>query len=372
VKILIVIFSFTFTVVAAPSPGAAVPDKAVASPSQNAPRIVFDSMVHNFGKIPAGEVVTHEFVFTNTGNARLEITDVRPGCGCTTAGTWDKIVEPGKTGKIPLQLNSAGFGGLISKSATILCNDSNSPLSLQLTGTIWKPIDVTPAMAVFNVQSDNPTSERKILKIVNNTDEAITISDVECTNKQFSVELKTVTPGKEFDLLVSLNPPFTTPNLMVPITAKTSSPKMPILTMNAYVMIQEPVIATPSQLFIPGGVLTNPLPYTVSIRSQGTNRLEVSDAKINVPGGKIQLQEVVPGRLFNLAVLLPKGFELKPGEKAEITARTSHPRFPIITVPVVQPHGIQTRELSAAQVGPVVPRVRTLSGRTPTNQPPAK
>src|SRR5262245_52080705 len=62
------------------------------------PRISFAKESFDFGKINSGDIVKHDFVFTNMGNAVLEITEVRPSCGCTTAGTWDKRVEPGKTG----------------------------------------------------------------------------------------------------------------------------------------------------------------------------------------------------------------------------------------------------------------------------------
>src|SRR6266403_942449 len=86
-------------------------------------KIQFDEAIYDFGKVNSGEVVKHSFVFTNIGTTTLEIKDVRPGCGCTTAGTWDKIDEPGKTGSIPLQFNSANFGGMVTKSATVICND---------------------------------------------------------------------------------------------------------------------------------------------------------------------------------------------------------------------------------------------------------
>jgi len=62
------------------------------------PKIQFAEMVYDFGKVSSGELVKHTFVFTNIGTATLEIKDVRPGCGCTTAVTWDKVVAPGKTG----------------------------------------------------------------------------------------------------------------------------------------------------------------------------------------------------------------------------------------------------------------------------------
>ena len=87
------------------------------------PKIKFANTVHDFGRISGGDITKCDFVFTNVGDKTLEITDVRPGCGCTTAGAWTRQVEPGKTGTIPLQFNSANFHGAVTKTATVTCND---------------------------------------------------------------------------------------------------------------------------------------------------------------------------------------------------------------------------------------------------------
>src|SRR5437867_11108731 len=121
------------------------PTAPVSPPEGARARIQFVETALDFGRISSGELVKHDFVFTNIGTATLEIKDVRAGCGCTTAGTWDKTVEPGKTGVIPLQFNSANYSGTITKAATVTCNDpGQSNLVLQLKGTVWKQIDVTP------------------------------------------------------------------------------------------------------------------------------------------------------------------------------------------------------------------------------------
>src|SRR5215510_12204415 len=88
------------------------------------PKIQFAETTYDFGKVDSGTLVKHDFIFTNTGDQALEITGVRPGCGCTTAGDWDKHVEPGTTGKVPLQFNSAGYSGTVLKTTTVTCNDA--------------------------------------------------------------------------------------------------------------------------------------------------------------------------------------------------------------------------------------------------------
>lgn len=218
------------------------PTNGTAETQRAGARIEFVSDVFDFGRIKSGEVVKHDFVFTNTGAASLEILDVKPGCGCTTAGTWDKKVEPGKTGVIPLQFNSGAFSGSVSKIATVTCNAANqSSVVLHLTGTIWKPIDVNPEMAVFSSAIETQTNETKALRIVSNLDEPITLSDLQCTNLSFRAELKTVRPGKEFELLITAVAPFAAPSVFTSITLKSSSPQMPVVQARAYVIMQAPV-----------------------------------------------------------------------------------------------------------------------------------
>ena len=73
-------------------------------------------------------------------------------------------------------------------------------------------------------------------------EEPLTLSDLQCSNRSFQVELKTVQPGKEFALHVTAVPPFTTPTVYAPITLKTSSAKMPTINVSAYVTVQQAVM----------------------------------------------------------------------------------------------------------------------------------
>ncbi len=314
------------------------PVATVARPETSGPRIEFGGTVFDFGKTNAGEVVRHDFVFTNTGTATLEIKDVRPGCGCTTAGSWDKTVEPGKSGAIPLQFNSTGFGGSVTKSATVICNDpGKSNVVLQITGTVWRPIDVTPMMAVFNVSSESQTNETKVVRIVSNLEEPVTLSDLQCSNRSFQAELKTVRPGKEFELHITAVPPFNSSPIIAPVTLKTSSPGMPAINVSAYVMVQQPVTVAPEQIMLPSGPLAAAMSLTVAIRNNGTNSLGLSDAHVNFPGAEVRVKETQPGRLFSLMVNFPAGFQIKPDQKVEVSVKSNHPKLPLIKVPVLQP-----------------------------------
>src|SRR6266446_5017517 len=115
------------------------------------PKIQFQTPVYDFGKVKSGDPVKYTFIFTNSGDELLILTNVQPSCGCTTAGDWSRKVEPGQTGTIPIQFNSANYSGQVMKTVTVTSNDKSKPsFGLQIKGTVWKPIDVQPSFAVMN------------------------------------------------------------------------------------------------------------------------------------------------------------------------------------------------------------------------------
>lgn len=62
---------------------------------------------HNFGKIPQGKPVTHDFTVKNIGKEALVLENVQASCGCTTP-TWSKeAIAPGKTAVIKVGYNAA-------------------------------------------------------------------------------------------------------------------------------------------------------------------------------------------------------------------------------------------------------------------------
>lgn len=314
---------------------AAVP--AAGTTAASGPRIQFDEQVHDFGRINAGEVRKHEFVFTNTGTAALEITEVRPGCGCTTAGAWDKRVEPGKSGRIPLQFNSAGFSGSISKGATVTCNDpTQTNVYLTLKGSIWRPIEITPQSVYFSLPEESLSNEVRVVRIVNNLDAPLVLSEPECTNQTFRTELTTVKPGKEFEVRVSVRPPIEVARPQGTVTLKTSLTNTPLLTIPVYAYVQPAISVVPSQVMLPAGPLNNAMQPTVTIRNTGTNALMLSDASINLEGASVTLKEVQPGRVFTLALSVPSGAQLAAGQRVTATVKSNHPRYPVIQIPVFQ------------------------------------
>ena len=114
------------------------------------PKIQFETTVHDFGRAKCGDQVKYTYIFTNVGDQLLELSGVQ-ACGCITAN-WTKKVEPGQTGAVPIGFNSANYNGPVIKTITVTCNDRTNPRPmLQFKGTVWKPIEVSPQLAVLNL-----------------------------------------------------------------------------------------------------------------------------------------------------------------------------------------------------------------------------
>lgn len=115
-----------------------------ASAQNNGAYIKFSKTVHDFGELTQGEKAEVEFLFTNSGDAPLLLSNVRSTCGCTVP-TWphDPIM-PGASASIKVKYDSNRIGG-INKQITVESNATNGAVYLKITGNISKkPEEIMP------------------------------------------------------------------------------------------------------------------------------------------------------------------------------------------------------------------------------------
>jgi len=325
------------------------PAPATSTAKTNAPRIQFSETVFNFGKVQATNALIHAFIVTNTGNAMLEITAVQPGCGCTTAGAWDRQIEPGKTGKIPIQFNPANFYGTVSKGVTVTCNDpAQATHYLQIQATIWRPVEVQPQYVHFMSVEGEETNETKVVRIINNQEEAITLEAPRPSTPAFKAEVKEVRPGKEWELLITHLGPVSNAPPQGNITINTSIAGSQPLSVNTFAMPQPAVVVLPQTIQLPvGAAAAGTYQYPLTIRNNGRALIKVSDPSVSVEGPTAQVQEMEPGKSFKVQLNIPQGFQAKPGQTMELSLKTTHPKYPVLKVPIIQPAPVPV-------VGPVV------------------
>src|SRR5262249_12055630 len=158
------------------------------------PRFAFSETLHDFGQVQPTEKLHHDFLITNIGAAVLVIGDVTSSCACTTVGPWDRQIAPGKVGKIPLTLNPAAFPGTVTKSVAVFCNDSaHGPEFISMRATVWRPYSLveSPQPHFMPVEGEE-NRETKVVRIINNLEEPVTLEQPEVRNPNFQAKLRTV------------------------------------------------------------------------------------------------------------------------------------------------------------------------------------
>jgi hypothetical protein len=295
--------------------------------------IVFDSREHNFGRVVGADAIAHEFQFLNRCAEPVEIEQVSVACGCTVPGEYDKTVKPGERGRIPVVLHTEGLNGDIEKSIQVV---TQSParwvVKLSLKGTVWQPILVEPSEANMGltVEKDKPLSIT--LKLTNRAEEALEVKGVRSDKANFKADLKTVVPGKEFEIAVAAVPPFDLGANAAAITVETSNPRQPKLSLAAYLYLQTRVEASPTAILLPKAPLKDSVIRPVYVWANDDFKLRIAKTEVDTPLVELQTLEETPNKRFRVMLLMPSGVRL-PGE-ATLVISTNHPECPALTVKI--------------------------------------
>ena len=130
-----ILLAYAFMGLAAASP------KATETEPNGGPKIEFKETEYNFGDIKEGDQAKHEFVFTNTGDAPLILTNVEPSCNCTTPEWPKQPIMPGKSEKIVAIFDSKDRPGAFNKSIEVFSNATKEPIILTMKGNAKPKLD---------------------------------------------------------------------------------------------------------------------------------------------------------------------------------------------------------------------------------------
>ncbi len=107
---------------------------------QNAPKISFDKVVHDFGTTKQNEILSTTFSIKNNGQDELNILKIKPSCGCTVTEIDKKTIKNGQSAKLTIVFDTKGKDGVQDKHINIYSNDPKSFTSvISLKTKIQKP-----------------------------------------------------------------------------------------------------------------------------------------------------------------------------------------------------------------------------------------
>ena len=293
---------------------------AAFSFGQNAPKMILEDPIKDFGTVVKGDVLEWSFTVKNTGTADLVITDARPSCGCTVA-QFDKAIKPGETGKINAKLETKDFKGVINKTITVVSNDLENPNArIFLKANIKAVVDILPdANLRFTKLKKEST---KVQRLLVTEEGGFDFKVLKAEGSQPWIKIETAPapkentvanyPNTQYEITATIGPD--APVGMVNETAAltTTSKKMPVAKLKILGLVRSDVMASPPKLEL-GTVEAAPdfqrLLKVKDNTKSGT--FEIVSAQCSIPFFTVSQETVTKGEDYNLVLKFsqtpPKG-----------------------------------------------------------------
>ena len=317
-----------------------MPGPTVKLKPGEAPKPVFDSLEHDFKSVMAGTDIHVDFTFRNEGNGTLEILLVKPSCGCTTSGEFEKIIEPGGKGKIPLLISTTNLSGETTKPVTVFTNASGDAgrITLTIKGDVRPVVVIEPAKVEFGsfkaADVMGKTLSRK-LKVTSQIDTPLELGEIRSSNPNFSAAVRPIEPGKTYEVLVTLGPNTRTGSNGAHIEIDTNYPAAPALRIPAAVFVDSPVDVMPSQLVLPPN-RRQTLTRAFFIRNNTVHGMQVGNLRVSNPQVKATLHDTTPGFSWRISVEIPTDYAGSLSGDT-ISVSTTHQEVPELIVDILAP-----------------------------------
>lgn len=299
------------------------------------PKITFEKTEHDFGTIDKGDKVTHEFKFTNSGDAVLEISDVKASCGCTTVKPDKASYQPGEAGVIPVTFNSSRFSGNISKTVTVTSNDSDEPKKvIRIKTFIATELDIKPNfVSIPDVPRNDDVVTREV-RVSSRMMDKLEISDLKTTEDFVKLEPVRVN-DKEWKIVVSVKGndiPAGRQSAQAQVSFKTNGEKIKEGFVRVHARVAQPVHANPRSIFFFNSKKGEARETTITLVPNEKKDFKVLDTKSDVAFIATDVQDDIDG-VKKLKVRLTEA--AKEGKfQGKITLKTDIATMPELIIPI--------------------------------------
>jgi hypothetical protein len=310
--------------------GLAQPATPSALSATPVPALSLESTIQDGGAVEQGTQLQYRFTLTNHGQADLELTQVKPDCGCTVP-RWDRVIKPGAAGVIEARLDTSSFRGPIRKRLTVVTNDPVRPqIDLTLAVSVTPLVHVTPGLAARLSLEDRPVTQEFILE--RNGGRPMTIVQV-TAGAPFIQAAVTPLPGEgRFRLLVTATAEAPLGRSTVPVVVRTDQKKASTLTL--VLTVERGIILAPRQVFwsFTGGQVPLPVRGVVTVSRQA-RPFRITGVSVDDPKLATKLETVREGHEYRVTVTYAGGWEGGLVKK-KLSITTDDPKQPQIEVPV--------------------------------------
>lgn len=269
-----------------------------AAAAAAAPQLVIPKPVFDFGTIE-NKPVDVVFTLQNAGDAPLEITNIRPTCGCTVPDVKAITVAPGKSETLKASLELPKHVGEVHKAINITTNDPANPyVELKITGSLFpfiypeptavsfQKLDATrPAEAAVKVRSMDASAPFAILEA------AVVEGPKEQPSEFFTVSYEAAADGNGYDVKVSAQPPLPERFIPTKVVLKTDSARAAKVEIPISAMVIGPIKVSPAKIMLPQPRAGQaPITRTILVQPGLVESFQILDVSTNAPDVTFDVQ----------------------------------------------------------------------------------
>jgi hypothetical protein len=168
---------------AAPKPPSGTPSGTPATAKTPAvtggAQLQFTELQYDFGVVPDTETLLHQFRFSNTGDAALNITNTKASCGCTVPTLEKTVFAPGEGSQIAVSWVPKGVGNQ-SQTVKITSNSVRGGLIVLTVRAVVEPfLKLNPLTVAFGAVPQSIHATR--------------IINIDCDSKDLIIDSVTAT-----------------------------------------------------------------------------------------------------------------------------------------------------------------------------------
>lgn len=305
------------------------------------PRAVAVEPVVDVGQVMRGEEIEHVFELRNDGDAPLDISQVKPACGCAVA-EFDALIAAGESGRIRTVTRTLNLRGPIAKSVAVFTSDPNNPqINLVVKADVRAPLVATPSYARFVAVKGEPVPSRSQTVWTQESSD-LQVSKVDSPFAFLRVNFREAAEeerqadgrGRQWRIELMLDVEAAPLGPMADyVEVHTTLPQQSVLKIPVSGLVQPRVGVIPAQADFGERELTEPYQTSIEVRNHSSKPIEVTQVEVDLEGVEAELKLLTEGRRYEVRVtLLP--VMAKGKFHGLLKLHTNSPAEPVIEVPL--------------------------------------
>ncbi len=294
---------------------------------------LFDELNKDFGAVPRGPVLQHQFVIKNTTQQIVSLGAVRVSCGCTSTQLNQSVLNPGEQTTLVARMDTSRFRG--SKTVTIyvkFLRPESQEVRLWVKANAREDVAITPeTLEIGTIRAGEARTAKAVLHFFGG--QGLEISEPKTSSGYLDAsvkEIKTAELERVYEITVTVRPDLPAGRWYADVWVETNLSQMPKLRLPLNVEVEAELVVSPGEASLGEWKEGQDAERRIIIRSGKPFKIVRFENESEILKARASSDE---SKSVHVVTLLAKG--VKAGDlDMQLKVHTDLPENGIVTVPV--------------------------------------